>query len=86
MAFLSVYQNMPSGRFIAGDVRFLTLIQCLRSAGAIRLVLVLRYDALKAQQAGMPEQVWADLALFEVGEEDAIDTPVRSLARLFLRR
>jgi hypothetical protein len=38
-----------------------------------RAVFVLRYQALQAHQAGVPEQVRADLALSQVTQEDAID-------------
>jgi hypothetical protein len=34
-----------------------------------------RYKALQTHQAGVPIQVRADLALFEVAEEDAIHAP-----------
>jgi len=34
---------------------------------------VLGNHALQSEQAGVPEQVRADLALLEVGQEDAVD-------------
>ena len=42
-------------------------------AGAIAAFAVFRDQALQPHQAGMSEQVRADLALVEVGQEDAID-------------
>jgi hypothetical protein len=53
-ARLRLHQNIPSGRFIAGDVRFFTVIQCLARPGRYGWPL-LRYNAFKAHQAGMPE-------------------------------
>ena len=44
-----------------------------RSAGAIWPVAMFRYQPLQSHQAGVSEQVLADLALLEVGKEDAID-------------
>ncbi len=62
-----------STRLKAGCCRFLTLTQCGDAAGAIGAVAVLRDQAFKAHQAGMAEQVRADLALLEIGQEDSVD-------------
>src|SRR5262245_57769531 len=43
------------------------------AAGAVRPVLVLGDKSLQAHQAGVPKKVRADLALFEIGQEDAVD-------------
>ena len=42
---------------------------------AISAVAVLGDQALQAQQAGMAEQVRANLALLEVAQEDTVHTP-----------
>ena len=36
---------------------------------------MLGHHALRAHEADMPEQVRAYLALFEIGQEDAVHTP-----------
>ncbi len=45
---------------------------------------MLRHDALKAHVAGGTKQVWSDLALFEVIEDDAIDAPPQHLGQMVL--
>jgi hypothetical protein len=51
-----------------------------RSAGAIRSVPVLRNQTLESEQARVPEQVRADLTLFEWCKVAAIDTARRDFA------
>ena len=60
-----------------GMLSVLDLNPVRRSASTVRSVFVLRYQTLQAHQAGVVEQVGAYLALFEVGQEDAVDAPVR---------
>ena len=44
-------------------------------AAAVGALAVLGNHALQSQQAGVPEKVRPDLALFEVAQEDAVDAP-----------
>jgi hypothetical protein len=52
-----------------------------RSAAAVRPVLVLRYQPLQAELAGLPEQVRADLALLVLADENPIRPRTRSPSR-----
>ena len=52
-----------------------------RSSGAIGPVAMHGDHALQPHQAGMPKQVRADLALFEVGQEDTVDARARRRER-----
>ena len=54
-------------------------------AAAVGALAVLRHHAFQPHQAGVPEQVRADLALLEIAQEDAVDTRASRRARLTLR-
>ena len=54
-------------------------------AAAVGALAVLGDHALQSEQAGMPEQIGSDLALLEVGQEDAVTRRASSRARLALR-
>jgi hypothetical protein len=64
---LELIQHAAERRMLA----VLDLDPVRRPARAIRPVLELRHQSLQPHHASMPEQVRADLALFEVGQEDA---------------
>jgi hypothetical protein len=55
--------------------RVLHLHPMRRVAGAVRPILGLETNPSNPKQAGVPEEVGTDLALLEVGQEDAIDAP-----------
>jgi hypothetical protein len=46
-----------------------------RAAGAVPALAALGNHALQPELAGVAEQVWSDLALLEVADEDAIRPP-----------
>jgi hypothetical protein len=57
---------------IAGDFGILDLDPMPRRAGPVRTLSMLRNQALKPHQAGVPVQVRAYLALLKVAQEDAV--------------
>jgi hypothetical protein len=45
----------------------------IEPAGAVGAVTVFRHQPLQPHQAGVPEQIWPDLALFERRQVDAVN-------------
>ena len=57
---------------MAGCLGFFIFTQCGERPARYGLSLCLETKAFQTEQAGMPEKVGANLALFEVGKEDAV--------------
>ena len=68
-----------------GMLPVLDLDPAIVPAAAVAALAVLGDHTLQPHQAGVPEQVLANLALFEVGQEYAVDAAREEPARLDLR-
>jgi hypothetical protein len=68
------------------DDSVLDLDPIVRAACAVGTVPALRHKTLKPEIAGLPEQVRADLALFELANENTFRPPCQQPRQVVLRR